>query len=108
MKLTQQQLRQIIKEELESVLESPMMSGAMNPEDPEVMADLDRRKKMTDNDVWMENNRDFIDFAKGLIDDGYERERVENILLSDRNPPGADDVSRIYDIAIAELTPKDM
>jgi len=44
MKITTQQLKQIIRETIEESL--PRMSGMMNPEPPEVMADLERRKNM--------------------------------------------------------------
>ena len=43
MNITKEQLKQIIKEELANILESPRMSGAMDPEDPSVMADIERR-----------------------------------------------------------------
>ena len=81
MKITKRQLKRIIRE---AVL-SPRMSGMMDPEDPSVMANIEARKSMTDEDVWMEDNRDNIDFAIMLIDEeGYEIEQVEDILYSAR------------------------
>jgi len=47
-KLTTQQLKQIIRETIEESL--PRMSGMMNPEDPEVMADLERKKTWNDEE----------------------------------------------------------
>ena len=107
MKLTKEQLKQIISETIEESL--PRMSGLMGPEDPSVMADIEASKVMTDEDEWMEDNRDFIDFAKDIIDEeGFEREKVEDILRSSLNPPSENDVGIIYDKAIAELGPEGM
>ena len=84
----------------------PRMSGMMDPEDPSVMADIEARKSMTDEDVWMEDNRDNIDFAVMLIDEeGYGREEVQDILFHE---PGNEtlsgvDIKKIYDIAVQEL-----
>ena len=104
-KLTKQQLKKIIRETIEESL--PRMSGMMNPEDPEVMDRINREKTWSDEKRWMENNREFIDFAKDLIDEeGHEREMVEDILLSGLNPPSQDDVGKIYDKAIEELGPE--
>ena len=44
MRITKEQLKQIIKEELEMILEGSNMSGVLNPEDPSVMADIERKK----------------------------------------------------------------
>jgi hypothetical protein len=98
MKMTKWQLRRIIRES--------MMSGIMNPEDSSVMADIENRRSMTDDDVWMENNRDNIDFAIILIDEQeYERQEVEDILAYE---PGNEtltdsDIEKIYATALIEL-----
>lgn len=102
MKITKRQLRKIIRE---AVL-SPRMSGMMDPEDPSVMANIEARKSMTDEDVWMEDNRDNIDFAIQLIDDeGYEIEQVEDILYSARGNEtlAPVDIKKIINIALQEL-----
>ena len=82
------------------------MSGMMDPEDPSVMADIEARKSMTDDDVWMENNRDNIDFAIMLIDEQeYERQEVEDIIAHERgNETLSDaDIEKIYYTALMEL-----
>ena len=80
------------------------MSGIMDPEDPSVMADIERQKGMSDDDVWMEDNHDLINYAMMLIDEEeYERERVEDILLHEPEQPSQEDVSRIYDTAMLKL-----
>jgi|TARA_R110001583_G_scaffold5598_5_gene30049 long-subunit acyl-CoA synthetase (AMP-forming) len=99
-KITKRQLRKIIKESM------PRMSGMMDPEDPSVMADIEARKSMTDDDVWMENNRDNIDFAIMLIDEQeYERQEVEDIIAHERgNETLSDaDIEKIYYTALMEL-----
>ena len=100
MKITRRQLRRIIKESM------PRMSGMMDPEDPSVMADIEARKSMTDEDVWMEDHRDNIDFAVMLIDEeGYEIEQVEDILYSARGNEALApvDIKKIINIALQEL-----
>ena len=90
----------------ESLNEAPRMSGVMNPEDPSVMADLEKRRSMTNDDVWVQNNRNNIDFAIMLIDEQeYERQEVEDILAHE---PGNEtisdaDIEKIYSTALIEL-----
>jgi len=47
MKITRKQLRRIIRESLN---ETPRMSGIMSPEDPSVMADIERRRNQGDEE----------------------------------------------------------
>ena len=91
MKLTNDQLKKIIKEELKNVLEGPRISGVMNPEDPSVMVDIERRRNQGDEERVAETFADAISALAGLIDwmalDEPDREATFEILSGDPRYP---------------------
>ena len=84
MKITKQQLKQIIKEELANILESPRMSGIMNPEDPEVMARINREKTWSvEERVKEQYAQEISDIAMDMYHTGSSFEEALEYLVAD-------------------------
>ena len=81
MNITKNQLKQIIKEELNAVMESysdEYKNYLLRPEDPEVMADIERRNNMgLEEKVKEWYDHEISDLAMIIFHEGLEEDQME-------------------------------